>query len=187
MKSWQNKVPLFFGFDSYLTLFSVPAFGQLANLKINFSQKFLVEPISKLVPFFILPKNFNKMQKHFGCQACQPGVCNGGMWYLSIILYIESSFYVMFTLKFIFWIIDYYAQKEFYQKVKIIHIFGLLFSTMPWLSSGDIKISLIRNAPFQNYSQFSNYKDEKFWKQACQRLPQNEDYLCFSCRTLMMK
>ena len=37
MKSWQNKVPLFFWFDAYLTLFSVPAFGQLANLKINFS------------------------------------------------------------------------------------------------------------------------------------------------------
>ena len=30
--------------------------------------------------FFILPKNFNLMQKHFGCQACQPGGCNGGMW-----------------------------------------------------------------------------------------------------------
>ena len=49
-------MPLFFGFDAFGPV-SVPAFGQLANLKINISQKFLAEPISKLVPFFILPKN----------------------------------------------------------------------------------------------------------------------------------
>ena len=65
MKSWQNKVPLFFWFDAYLTLFSVPAFGQLANLKINFSQKTLVEPISKLVPFFYTAKKLQFNAKTF--------------------------------------------------------------------------------------------------------------------------
>ena len=58
MKSWRNKVPLFFGFGAYLTLFWVPAFGTLANLEMHFFQKDLVKPIWKLAKFNLpLPKH----------------------------------------------------------------------------------------------------------------------------------
>ena len=58
MKSWWNKVPLFFGFYAYLTLFWVPAFATLANLEMHFFQKDLVKPIWKLAKFNLpLPKH----------------------------------------------------------------------------------------------------------------------------------
>ena len=48
MKSWLNKVPLFFWYHAYLTLFWVPHFVPLPNLQINLSLKDLVLRIQKL-------------------------------------------------------------------------------------------------------------------------------------------
>ena len=48
MKSWLNKVPLFFWYHAYLTLFWVHHFVPLPNLQINLSLKDLVLRIWKL-------------------------------------------------------------------------------------------------------------------------------------------
>ena len=73
------KCPYFFDLVHIWPCFRSLLLDNLLILKSIFLKNSWWNLFRNWCNFFILPKNFNLMQKHFGCQACQPGGCNGGM------------------------------------------------------------------------------------------------------------
>ena len=72
-KSRQNKVPIFFGFDAYLTPFWVPAFAPHINLKMIFSQKALYRFFKKSSQIIILYIYDHIPSKNPECSTKKPG------------------------------------------------------------------------------------------------------------------